>query len=609
MTLSCPVELIDMDQQSTIAENDDDERATGQLDSYIEWTCPTTGTYFINVYGYGAQTGTISLTVTQAAQANDPCSGQAEMTERNAVISFTPRGGTEDNQHCSWRINCRNGVATISFQRFGTERGYDFVSIYDGRDINADRLAHESGAMTDLTRLSYTSSTPMMVVTFDSDVSIGDEGFEAAYVCGTAPPPPATGPTFTPLTVGAPMTTGEVVDRGGVWFQFQANQGSTYQIETDAQSLSDTMLELVAADQRTTLAENDDDSRNGGRLDSFIEWTCPETATYYVNVKGFGGSIGTFTVGVTLAGAANQGGDPCNGGITFNANSAAVRYTPEGGTLDSVTCRWTIQCPADNTVDMSFTRFSTETYFDTVTLYDGADDGASLGALSGELANLPQREFFSTQNEVLIEFVTDASVGARGFEMDYACNGRDAGGLGSQYVSLSTEQYSAGPGPSGYQTWRVIATPTGVAANVYTLYGQAGAPMQLPSAYQVATPFGVDTGGTNPSFWAIANNAALGFAEYDSWLTVGLTEGDSSAALASIGLDFTAWAESAYGYTCNDCAVFWMSPDSAPSGSTTVAQITIQSGTTDTIRFGLQGRARNGLHDWQAHGNQVTIGR
>ena len=83
-----------MDQQTTIAENDDDERATGQLDSYIEWTCPATGTYFINVYGYGGATGTISLSVTQAEQANDPCSGQAELEERNAVISFTPQGGT-----------------------------------------------------------------------------------------------------------------------------------------------------------------------------------------------------------------------------------------------------------------------------------------------------------------------------------------------------------------------------------------------------------------------------------------------------------------------------------------------------------------------------------
>jgi hypothetical protein len=133
--------------------------------------------------------------------------------------------------------------------------------------------------------------------------------------------------------------------------------------------------------------------------------------------------------------------------------------------------------------------------------------------------------------------------------------------------------------------------------------------MQLPSAYQVATPFGADTGGTSPAFWAVANNPAIGYAEYDSWITVGLTEGDSSGSLAAIGVDFNAWSESSYGYTCNDCAVFWMEPDSAPSGATTVAQMTIQSGTTDTVRVGLQGRSRGGAHDWQAHGMQVTVGR
>ena len=182
--------------------------------------------------------------------------------------------------------------------------------------------------------------------------------------------------------------------------------------------------------------------------------------------------------------------------------------------------------------------------------------------------------------------------------------GSGSGGLGAAFVTLSTEQYSAGPGISGYQTWRVIATPSGSAANVYTVYGQAGAPMQLPSAYQVAAPFGADTGGTNPAFWAVSSEA-----QYDSWITVGLTNGDSSSSLASIGLDFNSWADSDYGYTCDDCAVFWMAPDSAPSGDTTLAQFTVRSGSTSQATFGLQGRSRGGAHDWQAHGMQVTIGR
>jgi hypothetical protein len=253
---------------------------------------------------------------------------------------------------------------------------------------------------------------------------------------------------------------------------------------------------------------------------------------------------------------------------------------------------------------MAFTRFSTESYFDTVSLYDGGQGGENLGSLSGELSNLPQTEYYTTQNQVLVEFVTDASVGARGFEMNYACAGPGSGGLGAEFVSLSAEQYSAGPGISNYATWRVIATPSGSAANIYTVYGQPGAPMQLPSAYQVPAPFGADTGGTSPAFWPVSSES-----QYDSWITVGITDGDSSGALAAIGIDFNSWAESSYGYTCNDCAVFWMTPDSAPSGPTTLAQLTIHSGTTDTVSFGMQGRSRGGAHDWQAHGMQVTIGR
>ena len=606
--LDTVMDLIDVDQQTTIAENDDDERASGQLDSYIEWTCPSTGTYFINVFGFGGDTGTISLTVNVATGTNgggDPCTSVADMNQQSADISFQPRGGTLDNQACAWRINCRRGVVTVSFSRFSTEANFDFVTLFDGRDEQATQLVHLSGSMTGLPQTTYTSSGPMLLLHFDSDASIGAEGFEASYMCGTAAPPPAPpGPIFTAITVGAPMIRGEVYDRGGTWYSFDATRGMTYQMETDATSLSDTMMQLVDTDQQTTLAENDDDTRRSGMLDSFIEWTCEATGTYYINVKGFGGAIGTFTIGVTPAGGG--GGDPCVGGVALTAPAATVSYTPAGGTLDSTTCDWTITCAAGESVDVSFTRFATESYFDTVNVYDGGQGGNNLGSLSGDLADLPKRDFLAGSGSVLIEFISDASIGADGFELVYACAGGVGGhtGLSSNYVSAVATVYSGGAGPSGMDTYRLTASPTGSASNIYTIFGQDGAPMEVPAAYQVVTPFGANTGGTSPAFWAVANNVALGFAEYDSWLTVGITDGANSGALSSIGFDWTAWS-AARGYSCNDCAIFWMSPDSAPTGDIVVAQITVAAGSTGVVTLGLQGRSRGGAEDWQAHAVSV----
>jgi hypothetical protein len=54
----------------------------------------------------------------------------------------------------------------------------------------------------------------------------------------------------------------------------------------------------------------------------------------------------------------------------------------------------------------------------------------------------------------------------------------------------------------------------------------------------VDSPFGVDVGGVNPQLMQMMPDAA-----FDSWLTIGMTEGDNTGAMSSIGVPFTAWTE------------------------------------------------------------------
>ena len=61
------VDLVDTDQSTVLVENDDDERSADSYASYIEWTCPQDGRYFIMVKGYGRATGTFSVMVTEGA--------------------------------------------------------------------------------------------------------------------------------------------------------------------------------------------------------------------------------------------------------------------------------------------------------------------------------------------------------------------------------------------------------------------------------------------------------------------------------------------------------------------------------------------------------------
>ena len=107
-----------------------------------------------------------------------------------------------------------------------------------------------------------------------------------------------------------------------------------------------------------------------------------------------------------------------------------------------------------------------------------------------------------------------------------------AGGLGQDANNVATvdsctarvEQTGTFTDDDGteYTRFRLFIEVSDAAlTNVYALYGTAEHPLIVPPAYQVASPFGADFGGVNPALFA-ANPTA----EYDSWLTIGLDDGD-----------------------------------------------------------------------------------
>ena len=143
--------------------------------------------------------------------------------------------------------------------------------------------------------------------------------------------------------------------------------------------------------------------------------------------------------------------------------------------------------------------------------------------------------------------------------------------------------------------------------SVYAVAGTTDIPMSFPAAYQCATPFGADIGGANPQFFAIANNAALGYAEFDSWLTVGVTDGSAPGAIAaSPGFDLATWTETA-GISQTNAAIFFMDPATMGANSGTgpivMAQMTVSAETvtaaSGTATAKLQGRSVSG-DDWES---------
>lgn len=147
-------------------------------------------------------------------------------------------------------------------------------------------------------------------------------------------------------------------------------------------------------------------------------------------------------------------------------------------------------------------------------------------------------------------------------------------------------------------TWRLSYTLANWQKNIYAIYGDEEHDLSMPPSYQEAAPFGANSGGVNPAF--IAVNAG---AEFDGWLTVGITEGDNIGEISSIGVDFDTWTADA-GLSVTNGAVFWMSPDDGDGGrpdqdgnrEVVLAQVTLSGSFNATMK--VRGRSNSGLPDW-----------
>ena len=145
-------------------------------------------------------------------------------------------------------------------------------------------------------------------------------------------------------------------------------------------------------------------------------------------------------------------------------------------------------------------------------------------------------------------------------------------------------------GISGFTTYRlslVIHNPN--VRNIYAIYGdtQFGEhPMSFPPAYQGTSIYDSNLGGVAPEIVAINGDAA-----YDSWLTIGLTDGDKKNELASVGIDFNSWTADSGIYTTNG-AVFLMDSDKdiVQEPEHIIAQITVQDDDVREVIINVQGK-------------------
>jgi len=147
-------------------------------------------------------------------------------------------------------------------------------------------------------------------------------------------------------------------------------------------------------------------------------------------------------------------------------------------------------------------------------------------------------------------------------------------------------------GIEGYTTYQLsLIINNDNVKDIYAIYGSDendACPMDIPAAYQGNTVFNNNIGGVNPELISINSDS-----EFDSWLTIGLTDGDPSNKLSTIGIDFNSWTDINGIYTTNG-AVFVMDPEEniIQGNEYIVAQLTIPNDISYDISLNAQGKKK-----------------
>ena len=143
-------------------------------------------------------------------------------------------------------------------------------------------------------------------------------------------------------------------------------------------------------------------------------------------------------------------------------------------------------------------------------------------------------------------------------------------------------------GIDGYTTFQLslVVKENMNIRNIYALYGDSSNSLYFPPAYQSPTKFGDNIGGMNPVILRI--NPDSGF---DSWITIGITDGDNSNIISSVGIDFDQWTDNT-GISITDGAVFVTDPEDTLTDNNEyiIGQVTVRTESDFVAIFNVQGK-------------------
>ena len=136
----------------------------------------------------------------------------------------------------------------------------------------------------------------------------------------------------------------------------------------------------------------------------------------------------------------------------------------------------------------------------------------------------------------------------------------------------------------GYTTFEFSLEVKNINSNIYAIYGIDRYHMIIPAAYQTINSLGANIGGINP----LLINYYPG-SEFDSWLTIGVTDGNSLGRVNTIGIDFSNWTINNR-LNINDGAIFLNDPFSQISHKKyIIGHLTLKNNVNHIMKLNVDG--------------------
>jgi hypothetical protein len=289
------IRLIGSDGRSELAYDDD---SGANLGSQIVWRAPSAGTYFLEVSSFESATGSYRLSASvielapdehgndaaQATRIDVPTTAQGEIGLDNDVDWFVFHA----EAHTRYRIATSLATLDDSYLRvFASDGVTELAADDDNGSGNASRLVLYAREAADY---------HVEVSGFFQSVgqySLSVEPF-AVPLDDIGELPSTARPIDAPAAIESRIDFESDLD----WFSFEAQAGRRYQIQAATNLLElDSYLRLFDSNGTALLAENDDGPDS---VDSRIEWTAETAGTKYIEVSGYAGSQGPYTLSLDV---------------------------------------------------------------------------------------------------------------------------------------------------------------------------------------------------------------------------------------------------------------------------------------------------------------------